>query len=139
MICIDTSLVVRALTGEPGYEKAGRLFSSWLEANEFLIAPILLNYEVISAFCRKSFMNEMKDEEVIQAYQAFQELGISTYHDPKWNEKALLLARSFHQKTPYDFIYLVCAEELEAELYTVDFQFYKLVGESYTFVKYFGE
>lgn len=138
MICVDTSLVVRALTDEEGHERAVALFEKWRRMGESLIAPSLLPYEVASAFCRKTFSGDLKDSEALEAYRLFLQLGITLYDDPGWIEKAFLLAQSFRQRTPYDFAYLVAAEAHGTKLYTADRKFVELVSDGYPFVKYYS-
>lgn len=137
MICVDASIAVKAVTDEKGCDEALALFKKWRRTGADLIAPALIDYEVSSVLCRKAFVGDIKENEVIQAYRLFLELGVKTIHDPTLLEKALLIARSFSQRTSYDFAYLTCAQSLNAELVTADFKFVEMVQEGYSFVKFY--
>jgi len=137
MICVDASIVVKAITDEEGCGEALALFKKWRKTGTDLVAPALIDYEVSSVLCHKAFVGDIKENEVIQAYRLFLELGVKTIHDPALLEKALLTARSFSQRTSYDFAYLTCAQSLDAELVTADFKFVEMVREGYSFVKFY--
>lgn len=137
MICVDASLVVKAVTDEEGCDQARALFESWAKAGESLVAPALLDYEVASALCRKAHLKDIRENEAIEAYRLSTALGVVAGHDAALVEQALLVARSFGQKTPYDFSYLAFAEKIKCDLYTADLKFVELVQAGYSFVKYF--
>ncbi len=52
--------------------------------------------------------------------------------------RALTLARRHNSRSIYDFQFLALAEELECELWTADYRFWRAVRETFTFVKWLG-
>lgn len=137
MICVDASLIVRAVTDEDGSKSAQALLKSWQKSGEFLVAPALLDYEVAAALNRKAFLQDLEASEALNAYRIALTLGIGKKHEGPWMERAMMMANTFNKKSLYDFVYLVCAEEMRAELFTADHAFYQMVQAGYPFVKYY--
>jgi predicted nucleic acid-binding protein len=137
MICVDASVAIKAITDEKDSHAALDLFKKWSRVSQELIAPALIDYEVSSVLCRKAHLGDIKNDQAIQAFRLYQELGIKTSHDWQVAENALLIARSFGARSAYDFVYLVYAQSMNAELVTADHKFSVTVQTGYPFVKFF--
>ncbi|MBI5948099.1 MAG: type II toxin-antitoxin system VapC family toxin [Chloroflexi bacterium] len=64
------------------------------------------------------------------AVRDFDALSIQLVDSAEWVDRALVIARRFDQSNIFDAMYLACAEDLDAELWTCDRRFAASFGPS---------
>lgn len=138
MICVDASLVVKWVTPEDDSQEALRLYGQWLESQEILIAPILLDYEVASVVLKKVKKGLLPSHQILPAFAFYQRLRIQLFHETELVEKGMALTQAFEGTTLYDCLYLALAEAKATDFYTCDKSFYNKVKGPYPRVKCVG-
>jgi predicted nucleic acid-binding protein len=88
-----------------------------------LMAPGILRQEFLNSAWRLQRRGALSAERVDAAIARFEGLGIEFLDSPDWPFRALQTARRFNLPRIYDAIYLHCAEDIEAELWTCDRRF----------------
>lgn len=95
-----------------------------------LVAPQLLRYEVANAVRQLVRRGHLLSPEAAVAFSGFADLEIGFVDSPGWPERAFLIAQQFGHGAIYDAIYLACAEDLGAELWTRDRRFVESFGDA---------
>ena len=123
MIVVDASVIVDALIA-PESENLSRVRD--VLSSDALVAPGLLDYEVVSVLKRVSQSGRLSPAAAALALEDFDDLPIA-----RWNffagfrRRALELSQSI---SAYDAAYVVLAEALEAPLVTRDRKLAKAAG-----------
>ena len=114
MIVLDASAALELLLRAAAHEK---LVHRLLETGELLVAPHLLDLEIVQVLRRFAAAGEVSEKRAGEALVDYADLRIVRYpHDP-------LLGRIWqlrHNCTAYDAAYLALAESLECPLITCD-------------------
>ena len=122
---MDTSFASRlAIPGQRNAE-AKAIFedgSSWS-------APWILRQEFFNAVRRLENRRIVDRAAADRAIAEFEQLGVHLIDQPKWIERALATSRRFNQSGIFDAIYLACADDLGAELWTYDGSFVRSFGD----------
>jgi len=120
-VAIDAGLLAALLLPLPYSELAQVKMSSWLAADEILVAPILLSYEVTSIFRKAVAQGWLTTAEAADAVEKL----LST--DIHWvapsavlNRRALEWSERLGQRVAYDSSYLAVAESERVDLWTTD-------------------
>jgi predicted nucleic acid-binding protein len=90
---------------------------------EPLLAPILLQIEVVSGLRRLERLGSLRDGELGTIMAVVQNLSIEYHWDDAWLARALEVARATGASRIYDSLYFACAESIGATLYTCDAAF----------------
>lgn len=93
-----------------------------------LFGPPLLRLEFRNAIYRLERRGILAQEEVERLREQFEAAHMSIVDSPAWLDRAMALARRFKQPAVYDAIYLACAEDLGADLWTCDARFVRSFG-----------
>lgn len=123
MIVVDASAIVDALIA-PESDGLSRLRT--VLGSDDLVAPGLLDYEVVSVLKRVTFSGSLSETAAVDALAAFDDLAIA-----RWNffdgfrRRALELSKGL---SAYDAAYVVLAEALDATLVTRDRKLAKAAG-----------
>lgn len=121
-IVIDTSLAAAALIPSQRLADAATTLLS-----EQLFAPSIMRGEFYSAVLkleRRGNHDRMLSDASIAGFES---LGIEHLSHDDWVPRAFAYARR-HQHSVFDAIYLACAEDLDAELWTCDARFVRSFG-----------
>ncbi len=127
-VCIDASFILRLLQSR-GETTVIRLYRSWKEAGQLLVAPTLLYYEVANALHRYTLGGYLQPGGAEALLQQVFRLGISLYGDPGLHLKALQVARDLGLPAAYDAHYLALAQHLNAEFWTADKRLFRAVQD----------
>jgi predicted nucleic acid-binding protein len=118
-VVIDANLlVVLALDRRRAAAVEERL-RAWREAGETLHAPSLVRYEVASALTRAVGAGQLAESDVGQAWRVATDIPI-TLHELDAGWEAVEVARRLGRQSAYDAAYIVLAQALSAELWTLD-------------------
>jgi predicted nucleic acid-binding protein len=124
-LCVDASLWIRLLTPETLSEEADKIFSLWLDAFDFFIAPSLLVFEVNSALRKKFKKGEIKGEQVEEAMKRFSRFPILLYQSKEFFAQTWEWAQKLDETVIYDVSYLALAAWQKTPFYTCDQAFYE--------------
>ncbi len=133
-ICIDASLVVRLVT-DPGDQLVRPQWEQWESDGRRFAAPPLIYFEVTNAIYQYHRHELIGDKSVKLSLEAALSLPIRIQWDIHLHRNALSLARHHSLAATYDAHYLVLAELLEAEFWTMDRRLFKAVGAELPWVK----
>jgi len=118
-VVVDANLLVSLGVDDARAPAVGSLFTRWGEEGESLHAPALMPYEAANALTRLVVAGKLPAESLLRARTTIEQAPI-TYHPladaPTVIERALGLDR----ESAYDAAYVVLAEQLGAELWTLD-------------------
>jgi len=130
-IIVDANLLVALVTQHPQRQAVYRQFESWAEQNESLHAPDLAYSEVTNALTRMIVAGALGRSHALPLCEALAMLPIQ-YHTVGFDPEVVEMALSLGRKSAYDAVYLVLAQRLHAELWTLDSPLYRnAVGQGY--------
>ncbi len=93
-----------------------------------LFAPAILRQEFFNAAWRAERRGLLPAAGLDTVLRDFDALPIEFVDSPDWVGRALAVARRFDQPNIFDAIYLACAEDLDADLWTCDRRFVASFG-----------
>jgi len=119
-VVVDASIVLGWFFKDETQNKAAvELLEAFLRREIRLIAPVLLEYEVLNGLLIAHRRNRLDFDMALQAWQGFQELGLELI-DVSAAGEAVLRTAEDAQITAYDGAYLALARSEKAELATTD-------------------
>lgn len=118
-VVVDASLLVRLASGGVLHAEIGERLARALREGVDLHAPALMPYELESAVRGLVVANEISESAALTGLAAVADLPITLHAHPG---KGVILRMAGRQGTraAYDAAYLALAEELAAELWTLD-------------------
>lgn len=128
-VVVDTSFVLPLALAEARSLKARMKWSQWVSAGTEILAPTLLAYEVPASLRNKVHRDLLKQDEARMALDLLFALPINLVRPTDLHRQAYDAAEELLLPTAYDCHFLVLAELLQAELWTLDEKFQgKAVG-----------
>ena len=124
MVVVDANLLVALVSGDPRGNKVLQQFTDWLSHNIELHAPILARYETANALTRLIAGAAFPADKVEDAWDNISILPIN-YHDLSNAKRVDEIALALNRQNAYDAAYIALAEELSAELWTLDGPLYR--------------
>ncbi len=119
-IVADASVVLRwFLADETGSAASREVLESFVHGDVRLVAPSLLDYEVLNGLLLAARRSRLEPETAIEAFRGFRALGIEPIEVREFGEDVLLLAAETGL-TVYDACYPAAAKKAGAELMTAD-------------------
>ena len=120
-VVVDANLCIALIIPLPYSEAAANQWLSW-EANRVQIyAPLLWEYEIVSALRKAIVVGLISKKEAENAFQRMLGLGVErNTPDPDLHRLALQWAERVNQTVAYDSQYLALAETLQADFWTAD-------------------
>ncbi|HET8861640.1 MAG TPA: type II toxin-antitoxin system VapC family toxin [Solirubrobacterales bacterium] len=118
-VVLDSNVAVAlALDAERAPTIEERL-RGWEDADEALHAPSLFRFEVANALTRNVVAGKIDSSDAKVAWQRIAAMEISL-HGLTDGPAVIGVARKLKRESAYDAAYIVLAQELEAELWTLD-------------------
>lgn len=118
-VVLDSNVLVVMVTTDRRAEAVGRQVRTLSESGETLHAPQLLRYEVANALTRKVVAGEADIEDATRAWRQIVAMPI-VLHDLDDGPAAIEIALKLQRESAYDAAYVALAQELGAELWTLD-------------------
>ena len=137
-VCLDASVVIRALIPGAFTNNVLMLFAEWEGDGIERIAPALLPFEVSSALRRLVHLKQLDPQLGEEAFNAFMKLDIALTHRRVLFPLAWQLACELKRPRTYDTAYLALAQLKDCDLWTADERFYNAVREHVPRVRWVG-
>lgn len=136
---IDASVVLKwYLADEQHGEKALGLLNKYISNELHILAPSLLEYEVINALVIARKRGRIEEETLLSAIDGFLGLGIELKNLSMFSTRVLHFCKVYN-RSAYDASYLALAEEDGIPLITSDRVMYSAVQTDLQWVKYLGD
>ncbi len=124
MVVVDANLLVALVSGDPRGNKVLQHFTDWLSLNVEIRAPVLAQYETANALTRLVIGRAFPADKVEEAWNNISVLPI-TYQELRDVKRVVEIALALNRQNAYDAAYIALAEELSAELWTLDGPLYR--------------
>jgi predicted nucleic acid-binding protein len=118
-VVIDSNALVAFVTNEPVAPKVAELLHGWGSEGTPMNAPALARYEVANALTKKTAAGSISEDETREAWDVLDELPI-VYHALRDGPSVVQAALVLERRSAYDAAYLALAQDLGAELWTID-------------------
>ena len=140
-IVVDANLCVALIIPLVYSEAAANKWLSWETNRVNLYAPLLWEYEIVSALRKAIVTGLLNSEEIESALQRLFILGVEAVSpDIGLHRSALQWSQRVGQPVAYDGQYLALAEALQADLWTVDKQLVNaLKSQNLSWLHWIGE
>ncbi len=123
-VVIDSNLLVVLVNRDPRSEITRRQFDEWMDRGIQIHAPILALYEVANSLTRLIVAGIFPEEELAAAWTFLDDLPIA-YHELSQKTRTVEIALSLRRQSAYDAAYIALAEDLDAELWTLNGPLYR--------------
>lgn len=136
---IDASVVLKWYLADEQYgEKALGLLEKYISDKLDILAPSLLDYEVVNGLVIASRRGRIKEEQLLTAVDGFVSLGIKLKNLSMFFPQALHYCKVYNRSV-YDASYLALAEDEGIPFITSDQGIYNAVRKNLQWVKWLGD
>ncbi len=118
-VVLDANIVVALVLDAKRAKVVERKLREWEKVDEDLHAPSLFRYEVASGLTRSIVAGAIDAADAETAWQRIMAIPI-TLHGLDDGPAVIALARQLQRESAYDAAYVVLAQELAADLWTID-------------------
>ncbi len=137
-VVIDASVVLKWYLADEKYGQAALgLLENYLSNEVDILAPSILEYEVINGLIIAQKRGRIKEKMILEAAEGFVDLEIGLRDLHLFYPKVLHYCRVFY-RTAYDASYLALADEEGISLITADEGLYGAVKKELKWVKWLG-
>jgi len=118
-VVVDANLLVALALNDPRAPAVDRLVRAWASAGETLHAPELLRYEAANALTRAVVAGHLSRELAGTAWKRIARVDVQL-HTLADGPAAVAMALRLERSNAYDAAYVVLAQTLDTELWTLD-------------------
>lgn len=118
-VVLDANVVVALSLGDERAEAVERKLRGWRVEGQSLHAPSLFRFEVANALSRSVVAGQIDLADANSAWRQIVAMPI-TLHNLEDGPAAIEVAQKLQRKSAYDAAYVVLAQELGADLWTLD-------------------
>jgi len=118
-VVVDANLLVALALNDPRAPAVDRLLRAWASAGETLHAPELLPYEAANALTWAVVAGHLARDRVAAAWERLMLVGVQL-HPLGDGAAAVETALRLERSNAYDAAYVVLAQTLDAEVWTLD-------------------
>jgi len=138
-VVIDASVALKwFLADEENGQKAMSLLSDYVSNELDMLAPSLLQYEVMNGLIIAQKRGRLTEEKILTAIEGFVNLGMKLMDLSFVYPKVLHYCRVY-KRSAYDAGYLAVADEAGINLITGDEALYNVVKNDLKWVKWLGD
>jgi predicted nucleic acid-binding protein len=120
-IVLDANVVAALIIPLPYSDQAAHWMMDWQETETELLAPTLLEYEMVTVLHKAIVADMITADEAADAIKSLLTLNIETIPPTRsLHDSALQWSEQLNQNVAYDAQYLALAEQLGAEFWTAD-------------------
>ena len=116
---IDSNLLIALGTHDARAESVSAAIESWLEGGGELHLPELARYEIASGLVRLIGARVLNELQAIEVWEEIAQLPL-VFHSLHDGTRAVEIALRLERASAYDAAYMALAEELGAQLWTLD-------------------
>jgi predicted nucleic acid-binding protein len=136
---IDASVVLKWYLADEQYsEKAMGLLEKYVSDRLEILAPSLLDYEVVNGLVIASRRGRIEEGQLLTAVDGFVDLGIKLKNLSMFSPQVLHYCKVYNRSI-YDASYLALAEDEGIPLITSDQGVYNAVRKDIQWVKWLGD
>ncbi len=118
-VVLDSNVVVALALDAERAPAIERWLREWEDAGESLHAPSLFRYEVANALTRSIAAGAIDSSDAKSAWERIVAIEVSL-HGLRDGPAVVAVARKLQRANAYDAAYVVLAQELKADLWTLD-------------------
>lgn len=138
-IVIDASVVLKWYLADEEYsQKAISLLKKYISNELDILAPSLLEYEVINGLIITKKRGRIQEKKILSAIDGFISLEIKLKSLSLFYPKVLHYCKIYNRSV-YDASYLAMADEESISLVTADERLYNVVRKDLKWVKWLGD
>jgi predicted nucleic acid-binding protein len=119
-VVVDANLLVVMVSGDARGPRASEQVEAWITAGEEMHAPELLPYELASALTRLVAARAMPARQVQAAWEDLSELPVVQHPLAEDLPRVVGIALRLKRQSAYDAAYIALAQDLRADLWTLD-------------------
>jgi predicted nucleic acid-binding protein len=123
-VVVDANLPIVLVSKDPRKQAVLSKFMEWIEQGVPLHAPQLMQYEIANALTRLITAKVFSESDLAKSFEYLSQLPI-IYHPLSQEERVVSVALLLKRQSAYDAAYIVLAETLNAELWTLDSPLYR--------------
>lgn len=138
-IVVDASVALKwYLDDEDHGQKAMNLLTRYVADEIDILAPSLLEYEVVNGLIIAQRRGRIKEEKVLSAIEGFASLGITMTNLASCYSRVIHFCRTY-SRSAYDASYMAAADKEGMPLITADDGFYNAVKKDLKWIKWLGD
>lgn len=139
IVVVDASVVLKWYLPDEKYsQKALRLLDNYIADELDLLAPSLLEYEVMNGLLIAQKRGRVAEEKILTAIDGFVTLEIKLKTLSSYYRKVIHYCNAYNTSV-YDASYLTVAEEHSVSMITADERLYNMVKKNLKWVKWLGD
>lgn len=138
MIAVDASVVIKWLFAEEHSDRAEALRGAAERANQAIVAPWLLPFEVTNVIYRRMLREGRSLVEADQSLADILAFRLDLITLPDLHQRAFALANTYSLAATYDAQYVALAQALACDLWTADQRLLNARGSRMPFVRWIG-
>jgi predicted nucleic acid-binding protein len=120
-VVVDANVFIAAVLDQAAGPTLDAQLAEWHRSSTELHAPWLLQYEAANALAREVAVGNLSTIRASGAWQRFERLTQDVvFHDITDGERVVVLAQQLKRQNSYDASYIVLAERLRTDVWTID-------------------